>query len=50
MEIERIKQLARERGINLAVHGLVCLPREIKKYTGSIQRYQSRVVPAEGEN
>jgi len=42
MEIERIKQLARERGIDLKIQGLVCLPREIKKYTGSIQRYQRR--------
>jgi len=38
MEIEIIKQLAKERGIDLAVHGLVCLPREIKKYTGSVLR------------
>jgi len=42
MDIERIRQLAREQGIDLAVHGLVCLPREIKKYTGSIKRYQRR--------
>jgi len=42
MEIERIKQLARERGIDLEIQGLVCLPREIKKYTGYIQRYQRK--------
>jgi len=42
MEIETIKQLARERGIDLAVHGLVCLPREIKKYTGCIQMRQKK--------
>jgi len=42
MDIERIKQIARERGIDLAVHGLVCLPREIKKYTGCIWRNQRR--------
>jgi len=42
MEIERIKQLARERGINLAVQGLVCLPWGIKKYTGCIWRRQGR--------
>jgi len=42
MEIETIKQIARERGIDLAVHGLVCLPREIKKYTGYIQRRQKK--------
>jgi len=38
MEIKRIKQLAREQGVDLAVQGLVCLPRDIKKYTGSINR------------
>jgi len=42
MDIERIREIAKKQGINLAVHGLVCLPREIKKYTGSIQRYQRR--------
>jgi len=42
MDIERIKQIARERGIDLAVHGLVCLPREIKKYTGHIWRHQKK--------
>jgi len=42
MEIERIKQLAREQGIDLKIQGLVCLPREIKKYTGSIWRSQRR--------
>jgi len=42
MDIGRIRQLAKEQGINLAVHGLVCLPREIKKYTGYIQRRQRK--------
>jgi len=42
MDIERIKQLAREWGIDFEVHGLVCLPREIKKYTGSVSRYQKK--------
>jgi hypothetical protein len=42
MEIERIKQLAKEQGIDLAVHGLVCLPREIKKYIRYIQRCQRK--------
>jgi len=42
MDIGRIRQLAREQGINLEIQGLVCLPREIKKYTGYIQRYQRR--------
>jgi len=34
--------MAREQGLDLSVHGLVCLPREIKKYTRTIQRYQRR--------
>jgi len=42
MEMEKIRQLAKEQGIDLAVHGLVCLPRELKKYTGGISRYQRR--------
>jgi hypothetical protein len=42
MEIERIRDMAREQGIDLAVHGLVCLPRELKKYTGNVQRCQRK--------
>jgi len=42
MDIERIKQIARERGIDLEIQGLVCLPREIKKYTGYIQMRQRK--------
>jgi len=42
MEMEQIKKLAREQGVDLAVQGLVCLPREIKKYVGSIARYQKK--------
>jgi len=42
MEIETIKQLAKEQGIDLGIQGLVCLPREIKKYTGSITRHQRK--------
>jgi len=42
MDINRIKQLAKEQGINLEIQGLVCLPRELKKYTGSITRRQRR--------
>jgi len=42
MDIETIKQIARERGIDLKIQGLVCLPREIKKYTGSVTRYQKK--------
>jgi len=28
--------------VDLEIQGLVCLPREIKKYTGNIQRYQQK--------
>jgi len=42
MDIERIRQLAREQGINLKIQGLICLPQEIKKYTGSITRPQKK--------
>jgi len=42
MEINRIRQMAREQGVDLQVHGLVCLPREIKKYTGSVARHQNK--------
>jgi len=42
MDMERNRQLAREQGVDLAVQGLVCLPQEIKKYVGSIARYQKK--------
>jgi len=42
MDIERIRQLAREQGIDLAVQGLVCLPRELKKYFGYISKRQRK--------
>jgi len=42
MEIDRIRQMVREQGIDLQVQGLVCLTREIKKYTGSIVRHQNK--------
>jgi len=42
MEIDRIRKLAREQGVDLAVHGLVCLPQELKKYTGSIWRREKK--------
>jgi len=42
MDIERIRQFAREQGVDLEIQGLVCLPREIKKYTGSITRCQKK--------
>jgi len=42
MEINRIRQMVREQGIDLQVQGLVCLPREIKKYTGSVARSQKK--------
>jgi len=42
MDIGRIRQLAKEQGVDLEIQGLVCLPREIKKYTGYIQRCQRK--------
>jgi len=39
MDIERIRQMANP---NLEIQGLVCLPREIKKYIGCISRYQKK--------
>jgi len=42
MEINTIQQIAKKQGIDLKIQGLVCLPREIKKYTGCIQRCQRR--------
>jgi len=42
MDIERIRQLAREQGVDLTVQGLVCLPQEIKKYNGSILKSQKK--------
>jgi len=42
MDINRIRQIAREQGVDLKIQGLVCLPQEIKKYTGCIQRHQRR--------
>jgi len=42
MDIERIKQMAKEQGINLTVQGLVCLPWEIKKYFGYISKHQRK--------
>jgi len=31
MEMEKIRQMAKEQGIDLKIQGLVCLPWEIKK-------------------
>jgi len=42
MEMEWIRQTAIEQGVDLQVQGLACLPRELKKYTSSIVRYQRR--------
>jgi len=38
MNIKRIRQLARELNINMINHGIHCLPRDIRKYTGTIGR------------
>jgi len=40
--MEKIRQMAKEQGVDLAVQGLVCLPWELKKYTGCIWRRQRR--------
>jgi len=42
MNIERIREMAREQGIDLQIHGLACLPRELKKYSGSIASRQKK--------
>jgi len=42
MEINTIQQIAKEKGVDLEIQGLVCLPREIKKYTRSVTRYQQK--------
>jgi len=42
MDIERIRQMAREQGVDLKIQGLVCLPHEIKKYNGCIRRRQKK--------
>jgi len=42
MDIETIRQLAKEQGVDLGIQGLVCLPRELKKYIGFITRYQKK--------
>jgi len=38
MTMERIRQLARELNIYMINHGIYCLPRDIRKYTGTIHR------------
>jgi len=38
MDMEKIRERAREQGIDLAVHGLVCLPWNMRKHTGYIAR------------
>jgi len=42
MDIDTIQQIAKKQGVDLEIQGLVCLPWEIKKYTGYIQRCQRR--------
>jgi len=42
MDMEKIRQMAREQGVDLAVQGLVLLPRSLGKYTGHIQRHEKR--------
>jgi len=40
IKMEIFRRMARERELDLKVGGRCCLPREIKKYTGSISRHQ----------
>jgi len=42
MDMEKIRQMAREQGVDLAVQGLVCLPCELRKFIGSIKKYQKK--------
>jgi len=42
MDINRIRQMAREQGVDLEIQGLVCLPWSLKKYNGSIRRHQKK--------
>jgi len=42
MDMEKIRQMVREQGVDLAVQGLVCLPWGLKKYTGFITRCQRK--------
>jgi len=42
MDINTIRQMAREQGVDLEIQGLVCLPWELRKYTGSITRRQNK--------
>jgi len=42
MEIDTIRQIAKEKGVDLGIQGLVCLPRELKKYIGFITRYHKK--------
>jgi len=42
MDINRIRQMAREQGVDLKIQGLVCLPRSLKKYNRCIRRHQKK--------
>jgi len=44
MDMERIRELAREQGVDLQVQGLVCLPQEIKNKMALFQSIKRRVV------
>jgi len=38
MEIKRFEQMARELNINMVNQGIACLPRDNRKYAGSLAR------------
>jgi len=40
MDISRIKKMAREMNIDMVGMGIPCLPKDIRKYTGSIHRVE----------
>jgi len=42
MDIDTIRQIAKEQGVDLEIQRLVCLPWERKKYTRSIWRHRRR--------
>jgi len=42
MDMEKIRQMAKEQGVDLEIQGLVCLSWEIKKYFGYISKRQRK--------
>jgi len=40
MNIKMIKKMARQLNIDMISKGILCLPRDIRKYTGAIHRVE----------